>query len=58
MGQHAACFCRPAIHHTTTTPHHIPTPPARSFDEECRQVVRDNMEKRGIHLHFHTNPTK
>ncbi|EFN53075.1 hypothetical protein CHLNCDRAFT_137376 [Chlorella variabilis] len=32
--------------------------PLRGFDEECRQVVRDNMEKRGIHLHFHTNPTK
>lgn len=33
-------------------------PPRRSFDEECRLVVRENLQKRGISLHLQTNPTK
>ena len=28
------------------------------FDEECRAVVRENMEKRGVRVHLQTNPTK
>ena len=31
---------------------------ACSFDDECRAVVRENMEKRGVKVHLQTNPTK
>lgn len=30
----------------------------RGFDDECRAVVRENMEKRGVKVHLQTNPTK
>ncbi|GAB4821380.1 hypothetical protein N2152v2_008426 [Parachlorella kessleri] len=32
--------------------------PLRSFDEECRAIVSENLEKRGIHVLSECNPTK
>mmetsp|Transcript_31804 Transcript_31804/g.38458 ORF Transcript_31804/g.38458 Transcript_31804/m.38458 type:complete len:484 (+) Transcript_31804:198-1649(+) len=32
--------------------------PLRGFDEEVRSTVMDNLQKRGIHVHHTTNPTK
>ncbi|KAL4439500.1 hypothetical protein ABPG77_008829 [Micractinium sp. CCAP 211/92] len=32
--------------------------PLRGFDEECRQVVAENLAKRGVTCRFETNPTK
>lgn len=30
--------------------------PLRGFDDECRQLVLDNLVKRGIHVHVNTSP--
>lgn len=31
--------------------------PLRGFDEECRQVVAENLHKRGVHVHAECTPT-
>jgi hypothetical protein len=30
----------------------------RSFDEECRSIVTENLQKRGVQVHLKTSPTK
>ncbi len=62
-----ACNCHPSSLQTQpwfaavygmADPTQITNIRLRSFDDECRAVVRENMEKRGIQVHLQTNPTK
>lgn len=43
---HSSAHSRPCLAHVCR------------FDEECRQVVAENLAKRGVTCRFETNPTK